>query len=62
MITQGGKPDEFRIPPDDRLITELLLRYSLVGSLGDFDPVVSRNYQFANIKVDLKNHNFSTIR
>jgi predicted RND superfamily exporter protein len=35
--------------------------YSLTAFPGDFDPVVSPSYQYANIKVDLKDHKASTI-
>jgi predicted RND superfamily exporter protein len=35
--------------------------YSLTGFPGDFDPVVNFNYQYANIKVDLRDHKASTI-
>lgn len=61
MVMFGGDPAEFRIPENDKTIAEYLFLYSLTGFPGDFDPVVNYNYQYANIKVDLKDHKASTI-
>jgi hypothetical protein len=61
MIMFSGERKEFRIPDNDRTIAEYLFLYSLSGFPGDFDPVVNPNYQYANIKVDLKDHKATTI-
>jgi predicted RND superfamily exporter protein len=61
MIMFAGDRKEFRIPEEDKTIAEYLFLYSLTGFPGDFDPVVSPNYQYANIKVDLKDHKYTTI-
>lgn len=61
MVMFAGNRREFRIPDNDKTIAEYLFLYSLTGFPGDFDPVVNYNYQYANIKVDLKDHKASTI-
>ena len=61
MIMMDGKREEFRIPGNDRTIQEYMFLYSLTGFPGDFDPLVNSNYQYANIKVDLKDHKATTI-
>lgn len=61
MVMFSGERKEFKIPDEDKTIAEYLFLYSLTGFPGDFDPVVSPNYQYANIKVDLKDHQASTI-
>lgn len=61
MVMHAGDFREFRIPEQDQTIAEYVFLYSLTGFPGDFDPVVSPNYQFANIKVDLRDHKASTI-
>ena len=61
MLMFSGRPQEYRIPDNDKTIAEYLFLYSLNGFPGDFDPVVNPNYQYANIKVDLKDHKASTI-
>ncbi|GAH70237.1 unnamed protein product, partial [marine sediment metagenome] len=50
----GGERRYFAVPEDNRTIAEYLFLYSISSFPGDFDPVVSRNYQFANLKFDLK--------
>jgi predicted RND superfamily exporter protein len=62
MSMFAGRRDEYRIPDNDQTISEYLFLYSLTGFPGDFDPVVNPNYQYANIKVDLKDHKASTIK
>lgn len=61
MVMFAGNRQEFKIPDNDKTIAEYLFLYSLTGFPGDFDPVVNYNYQYANIKVDLKDHKASTI-
>jgi predicted RND superfamily exporter protein len=61
MVMFAGKRAEFKIPDNDKTIAEYLFLYSLTGFPGDFDPVVNYNYQYANIKVDLKDHKSTTI-
>lgn len=61
MVMFSGKREEFRIPDNDKTIAEYLFLYSLTGFPGDFDPVVNYNYQYANIKVDLRDHKATTI-
>jgi uncharacterized protein len=61
MAMFGGSFREFRIPENDRTIAEYMFLYSMTGFPGDFDPVVNQNYQFANIKVDLRDHKADTI-
>jgi predicted RND superfamily exporter protein len=61
MVMFSGDRREFKIPDNDKTIAEYLFLYSLTGFPGDFDPVVNQNYQYANIKVDLRDHKASTI-
>ncbi|MFH1354658.1 MAG: MMPL family transporter [Candidatus Omnitrophota bacterium] len=61
MVMFAGERREFRIPDQDKTIAEYLFLYSLTGFPGDFDPVVNPNYQYANIKVDLRDHKAATI-
>ena len=61
MNMEGGDFAHYRIPDNDNTIAEYLFLYSISGFPGDFDPVVSSNYQYANIKMDLKDHRASTI-
>ena len=56
MLMFAGDKDEFKIPDNDKTIAEYLFLYSLTGFPGDFDPVVNPNYEYANIKVDLRDH------
>jgi predicted RND superfamily exporter protein len=62
MVMFGADRKEYRIPDNDQTIAEYLFLYSLTGFPGDFDPVVNYNYQYANIKVDVKDHKASTIK
>jgi hypothetical protein len=61
MVMFSGERKEFKIPENDQTIAEYVFLYSLTGYPGDFDPVVNPNYQYANIKVDLRDHKTSTI-
>lgn len=61
MVMFAGDPKEFRVPDSGQTIAEYLFLYSLTGFPGDFDPVVNYNYQYANIKIDLKDHKSTTI-
>lgn len=61
MTMFSGRREEFRIPENDKTIAEYLFLYSLTGFPGDFDPVVNSNYQYANIKVDLRDHRAASI-
>jgi len=57
----GGNPRYLRIPENSRTIAEYLFLYSITAFPGDFDPVVSPDYKYANIKFDLKDHKAETI-
>ena len=61
MVMFEGKRQDFKIPDNDRTIAEYLFLYSLTGFPGDFDPVVNPNYQYANIKIDLRDHKAETM-
>jgi predicted RND superfamily exporter protein len=61
MVMFGGNPAYFTIPENNGTIAEYLFLYSISGFPGDFDPVVSPNFQYANIKVDFKDHKADTI-
>jgi len=61
MTMFGGRREEFRIPDNDQTIAEYMFLYSLTGFPGDFDPVVNPNYEYANIKIDLRDHKSSTM-
>jgi len=61
MVMFAGDRKEFRIPDYEKTIAEYVFLYSLTGFPGDFDPVVNPNYQYANIKVDLRDHKASTM-
>lgn len=62
MVMFAGSPHYFKIPGKDGTIAEYLFLYSISGFPGDFDPVVSPNFQYANIKVDFKDHKSDTIK
>lgn len=62
MLMFGADPAQYRIPDNDKTIAEYLFLYSSSSFPGDFDPVVDPTYQYANIKVDLKDHKVYTIR
>ncbi len=62
MVMFGGDPHYFSVPHNDGTIAEYLFLYSISGFPGDFDPVVSPNYQYANIKVDFRDHRSDTIK
>lgn len=62
MIMFAGDTREFKIPDNDKTIAEYLFLYSLTGFPGDFDPVVNQNYEYANIKVDLRDHKADTMQ
>jgi hypothetical protein len=57
----AGDRSAYRIPEKDQTIAEYLFLYSLTAFPGDFDPVVSPDYKYANIKVDVKDHKSDTI-
>jgi len=61
MVMFAGDRKEYRIPDNDNTIAEYVFLYSLTAFPGDFDPVVSPDYKYANIKVDVKDHKSSTI-
>jgi len=61
LVMFGGNPAELKIPENSSTIAEYLFLYAISGFPGDFDPVVSQNYQYANIKVDFKDHKAETI-
>jgi len=61
MVMFEGRREEFKIPDNDRTIAEYMFLYSLTGFPGDFDPVVNPNYEYANIKVDLRDHKASSM-
>jgi len=62
MVMFGGDPHYFSVPHNDGTIAEYLFLYSISGFPGDFDPVVSPNFQYANIKVDFRDHRSDTIK
>lgn len=61
LVMNANDPSYFKIPENDATIAEYLYLYSTSGFPGDFDPVLSPDYKFANIKCDLKNHRYDTI-
>lgn len=61
VIDGGTNPASFVIPENNGTIAEYLFLYSISGFPGDFDPVVSPDYQYANIKFDFKDHRGETI-
>ena len=61
-VMNGNDPAAFKIPENNGTIAEYLFLYSISGFPGDFDPVVSPDYRFANIKFDLKDHRSTTIK
>ncbi|MCK5188167.1 MAG: MMPL family transporter, partial [Deltaproteobacteria bacterium] len=62
MTMFAGKPRYFTIPENNGTIAEYLFLYSISTFPGDFDPVVSPNFQYANIKIDFKDHTSDTIK
>ncbi len=62
MAMFSGSREAFKIPDSDNTVAEYIFLYSLTGFPGDFDPVANPSYQYANIKVDLRDHKASTIR
>ncbi len=61
MVMYGGDPAHLKIPENSGTIAEYLFLYAISGFPGDFDPVVNQNYQYANIKIDFKDHKAETI-
>jgi len=61
MAVFEGKREHFIIPKKSRTIAEYVFLYDISSFPGDFTPVVSIDYAFANIKVDLKDHKSQTI-
>ncbi len=61
MAIFGGKKEYFSIPPKTKTVAEYVFLYDISSFPGDFTPVVSDDYAFANIKVDLKDHKAQTI-
>jgi len=57
----GGNPRYLSVPENSRTVAEYLFLYSITAFPGDFDPVVSPDYRYANIKFDLKDHKAGTI-
>ncbi len=58
----GGDPKYLKVPDNSKTIAEYLFLYSITGFPGDFDPVVSPDYRYANIKFDLRDHKAGTIK
>ncbi len=61
MVMFGGDVAHLKIPENSGTIAEYLFLYAISGFPGDFDPVVNQNYQYANIKIDFKDHKAETI-
>jgi len=61
MAIFEGRSNYFTIPSNTKTIAEYLFLYDISSFPGDFSPVVSDDYAFANIKVDLKNHKSQTV-
>lgn len=61
MIMLGGDPRQFRVPDNDKTIAEYMFLYTINAFPGDFSPVVDPSYQYANIKIDLRDHKAQTI-
>ncbi|MFA5116871.1 MAG: MMPL family transporter, partial [Candidatus Omnitrophota bacterium] len=61
MLMFAGDRKEYRIPDNSQTIAEYIFLYTLNAFPGDFDPVADPSYQYANIKIDLKDHKASTI-
>ncbi|MFH1045905.1 MAG: MMPL family transporter, partial [Candidatus Omnitrophota bacterium] len=61
LVMFAGDFRQFHIPELDKTVAEYLFLYSLTGFPGDFDPVISPDYLYANIKVDVKDHRAETI-
>lgn len=60
-VMHQNNPQYFTIPENNGTIAEYLFLYSISGFPGDFDPVLSPDYKYANIKFDLKDHRADTI-
>jgi hypothetical protein len=61
MAIFEGRKEHFAIPEKSKTIAEYVFLYDISSFPGDFTPVVSNDYAFANIKVDLKDHKSQTI-
>ncbi len=61
MAIFEGKRGSFVIPQSTQTIAEYLFLYDISSFPGDFAPVVSNDYAYANIKVELKDHKSKTI-
>ena len=61
MAVFEGKREHFAIPGKTKTIAEYVFLYDISSFPGDFAPVVSNDYAFANIKLDLKDHKSQTI-
>lgn len=61
MFMFAGQRKYFSIPESSKTVAEYLFLYDISSYPGDFEPVVSNDFAFANIKLDLKDHKTSTI-
>ena len=61
MAVFEGRRGNYSIPLNTKTVAEYVFLYDISSFPGDFTPVVSNDYSFANIKVDLKDHKANTI-
>lgn len=61
MFMLDGKPENFFIPANDKIIAQYWFLYTISGFPSDFDHLLNRDEKIANIKFDLKDHKTSTV-
>lgn len=61
MFMFEGGPQYFKIPDRNDIIAQYWFLYTISGFPSDYDHLISRNEQYANIKFDFKDHKSTTV-
>ncbi|MBD3263852.1 MAG: MMPL family transporter [Candidatus Omnitrophica bacterium] len=61
MFMFGGEKEYYRIPPNDKTIAQYWFLYTLSGFPSDYDHLINRRENKANIKFDFKDHTSDTV-
>ena len=61
MFMFEGGPQYFKIPDRNDIIAQYWFLYTISGFPSDYDHLISRNEQYANIKFDFKDHKSITV-
>ncbi|MBL7198448.1 MAG: MMPL family transporter, partial [Candidatus Omnitrophica bacterium] len=61
MFMFEGGPQHFKIPDRNDTVAQYWFLYTISGFPSDYDHLISRNEQYANIKFDFKDHKSTTV-